>query len=148
MKHNDGSVRDALMWHFPNSIALESTIRVGDYKLIRNYDHVNNNGTPELELFRLYETTGETQKRVDIGEAANLATKMPEKTEAMNRRLTEMLTEMKASYPYYNPGNKSLPGRSWAFGELTFSKNANGLKTVFRLIDETGKKLETIELET
>ena len=40
------------------------------------------------------------------------------------------------------------PGRSWAFGELTFSKNANGLKTVFRLIDETGKKLETIELET
>jgi len=110
VKHADGSVRDTMMWHFPNSVALESTLRTRDYKLIRNYDHVNNGKTPELELFRLYETTGSDQKRVDIEEAVNLAQKMPEKTAEMNSRLTEMLTEMKASYPYYSPTAQSIPG--------------------------------------
>ena len=47
VKEADGSVRDTMMWHFPNSVALESTIRIGDYKLIRNYDHVNNPGSTE-----------------------------------------------------------------------------------------------------
>lgn len=111
VKHADGAVREAMVWHFPNSVALESTIRVGDFKLIRNYDHVNNAQTVELELFRLYETMGKDQKRVDIEEAVNLAQQMPEKTAAMNQRLTEVLTEMKASYPYYNPRMKGLPGQ-------------------------------------
>ena len=102
-----------MVWHFPNSAALESTIRIGDYKLIRNYDHVGNPNSPELELFRLYETRSGRQARGDIEEAKNLAAIMPEKTEAMNRRLTEMLTEMKASYPYYNPAcRSSIPSLS------------------------------------
>jgi hypothetical protein len=40
---------------------------------------------------------------VDIEEAKNPVDTMPQKAEAMNRRLTDMLTEMKASLPYYNP---------------------------------------------
>lgn len=39
------------------------------------------------------------------------------------------------------------PGRTWGFGELTFSKEGGQLKTVFRLIGEDGKEMETISLE-
>ena len=49
-----GKVRDTMVWHFPNSAALESSIRVGDYKLVRNYDHINNPNNEPLELYRLY----------------------------------------------------------------------------------------------
>lgn len=106
VRHRDGSVRDTMVWHFPHSVALESTIRVGDFKLVRNYDHVGNPKTPELELFRLYESTNGKQVRSDIEEAKNLAESMPEKAKELNQRLTELLTEMKASYPYYNPAVK------------------------------------------
>ncbi len=103
VRHASGAVRDTMVWHFPHSVALESTLRMGDYKLIRNYDHVNNVHTPELELYRLYETNNGKQTRVDIEEAKNLVDTMPKRAAAMNQRLTDMLTDMKASYPYYNP---------------------------------------------
>ena len=90
--------RDTMVWHFPNASAQESTIRIGDFKLVRNYAD-----KPELELYQLYDSADGTQKRVDIEEAKNLAEKMPEKVTAMNAKLTELLTEMKASYPYRNP---------------------------------------------
>ena len=102
----DGSVRDTLVWHFPNSAAMQSTIREGDYKLIRNY-----NAQPELELYHLYDSAQGHPNRVDIEEANNLAGSMPEKTAALNARLTDILTEMKASYPYYNPHCRRLPKR-------------------------------------
>jgi arylsulfatase A-like enzyme len=115
VKAADGSVRDTMMWHFPHGGALESTIRVGDFKLIRNYDYVNNKWTPNLELFQLYRTTtGGKQERVDIEEANNLADQMPEKTQQLNRLLSQQLTEMKASYPSYNPNTKSaLPNQEY-----------------------------------
>jgi ribulose-5-phosphate 4-epimerase/fuculose-1-phosphate aldolase len=98
IRNADGSVRDTMVWHFPNSAAQESSIRGGDYKLVRNYFD-----QPELELYRLYRSEGGKQLRGDIEEAKNLADAMPEKTAALNRKLTEVLTEMKASYPYNNP---------------------------------------------
>ncbi|HEG42773.1 MAG TPA: N-acetylgalactosamine-6-sulfatase [Phycisphaerales bacterium] len=111
VRQSDGKVRDTMVCHFPNTGALESTIRIGGYKLVRNYDHFNPH-TTELELYKLYETKNGKQQRVDIEEAKNLADIMPEKTAAMNLRLTEILTEMKASYPYYNPHYKnSLPNK-------------------------------------
>ena len=106
VREADGSVRDTMVWHFPNSVALESTIRVGDWKLVRNYDHVGNRHAPEFELYRLYETKDGQQQRGDIEEANNLAVTMPEKAQALNAKLTQVLTEMKASYPYYNPDFK------------------------------------------
>ena len=108
VREADGGVRDTMIWHFPNSIALESTIRIGDYKLVRNYDYINNPRTPELELFRLYETKNGKQQRCDIEELHDLAASMPEKALAMNAKLTEVLAEMQASYPYYNPHFKNL----------------------------------------
>ncbi|TWT72857.1 sulfatase [Allorhodopirellula solitaria] len=112
VKQIDGSVRDTMMWHYPHGAAMESTIRVGDYKLIRNYDHVGHPHTQPLELYRLYETVDGKQTRVDIEEANNLTDSMPEKTEALNDRLTEILTEMDAAAPYYNPTTAAdLPGK-------------------------------------
>ena len=105
----DGKVRDTLVWHFPNSAALESTIRIGDYKLVRNYDHLNNPNNVPLELYRLYKSESGRPVRVDIEEQKNLADSMPEKTREMNTRLTEILTGMKASYPYYNPHAHRAP---------------------------------------
>jgi len=104
IRNKDGSVRDTMVWHFPNTWALESTIRIGDYKLIRNY-----NAEPELELYRLYNSKSGKQVREDIEEAKNLAASMPEKSAAMNAKLTDILTEMKASYPYNNPYSPHAP---------------------------------------
>ncbi|MDF7808047.1 sulfatase [Pontiellaceae bacterium B12219] len=104
IKERDGRVRDTMMWHFPNSIAMNSTLRVGDYKLVRNYDVINNPKVKtELELYRLYETREGKSVRVDIEESQNLALSMPEKAQELNARLTEILTGMNARYPYFNP---------------------------------------------
>ena len=103
VKNPDGTVRDTMVWHFPHGGALESTIRTGDYKLIRNYDYRGNPTTVPLELYQLYETSDSGQRRVDIEEAKSLVDTMPEKATEMNGQLTEILTEMDASYPAYNP---------------------------------------------
>ena len=39
------------------------------------------------------------------------------------------------------------PGRIWAFGEFTFSKDNSQPQAVFRLINEEGKVLEKVKLE-
>ncbi|WP_145419373.1 sulfatase-like hydrolase/transferase [Planctomycetes bacterium K23_9] len=144
VKDPGGAVRDTMTWHFPHGVALESTIRKGDYKLIRNYDHVANAGTPELELFQLYETKGDQQSRVDIEEAKNLASKMPERTESMNRELTRRLTEMNASYPSYNPDCKEeLPGKHAVCTVLSHQKTGNKVAFTYR---ENGAKVLRADL--
>ncbi|MFT7633236.1 MAG: hypothetical protein ACI87E_004291, partial [Mariniblastus sp.] len=102
VKHDDGTPRDTMVWHYPHNGALESTIRVGDYKLVRNYDHVNNPETAPLDLFQLYDSSSGKAQRLDIEELKNLAESMPERTAKMDALLSTALTEMKASYPYYN----------------------------------------------
>ena len=99
----DGKPRDTMVWHFPNSVAFESTIRVGDYKLVRNYNHAHDPSAVPLELYRLYKTANGQQVRVDIEESNNLADADPKRAREMNDRLTEVLEEMQASYPYNNP---------------------------------------------
>ena len=92
-----------MIWHFPHSVALESTIRSGGFKLIRNYDHKYNPDTPELELYQLYKDVNGKLVRVDIEEANNLVTTMPDKANLLNKLLSQGLAEMNASFPYYNP---------------------------------------------
>lgn len=99
----NGQPRDTMVWHFPNSVALESTIRIGDYKLVRNYNHAHESGVSPLELYRLYKTENGQQVRIDIEEAIDLASVDPNRARTMNDRLTAILTEMHASYPYNNP---------------------------------------------
>ena len=140
VKESDGRARDTMVWHFPNSVALESTIRIGDYKLVRNYDHVNNSRTPEFELYRLYRSEGGKQVREDIEESKNLAAEMPDKVREMNNRLTEIFTEMKANYPSYNPKfqgklphKETVPvviGHEIKGGDVVFTFKERGAKVV------------------
>jgi arylsulfatase A-like enzyme/lysophospholipase L1-like esterase len=128
--------RDTMVWHFPNSVALESSIRSGDYKLVRNYTPKGEN----LELFQLYETNDEESKRVDIEEMKNLAALHPEKAKALNNQLTDVLTEMKASYPYLNPNYKGslahkekvpkVTDHQLSGSAATFTYQNNGAKVV------------------
>ena len=140
VKDEKGKERTTMMWHFPNSAAMESTIRNSDYKLIRNYDHLENSDTEELELYRLYNSESGKSVRVDIEESKNLAAEMPELTREFNEKLTKRLTEMNASYPSYNPSFKGeLPNKEKVptvqsdkkdGNKVTFSYTENGAKVV------------------
>ena len=108
-----GKPRTEMVWHYPHggSTSFQSTIRTGDFKLIRNYE-TQSGKVPPLELYRLTETKNGKPVRVDFEEAKNLAGEMPEKAAALNARLTEILGEMKASLPYWNPDCKfALPNK-------------------------------------
>lgn len=102
VKDKQGKVRDSMVWHFPNSAAFESSIRVKGFKLVRNYDHKYHQNNAELELYELYREESEKQVRVDIEEANNLSSKRPDLTKELNQKLSAVLNEMDASYPYFN----------------------------------------------
>ena len=103
IKGTNGKVRDSMVWHFPNSAAFESSIRVKGFKLVRNYDHKFHPKNPELELYELYRQENGKQIRVDIEEARNLFDKQPKLARELDQKLTRSLNEMDASFPYYNP---------------------------------------------
>mgnify|MGYP006424316499 CR=1 FL=1 len=139
VRETNNKVRDSMVWHFPNSAALESSIRIGDYKLVRNYDHVNNPNNHELELYRLYNAKNGRTVREDIEEQKNLANSMPGKTRKMNQRLTEILTEMKASYPYYNPhGSRAPATKKNVCAVLSHQQTGNTVQFTYR---EKGAKV-------
>jgi uncharacterized sulfatase len=102
VRNKNGKPRNSMIWHFPHSVALESTIRSGGFKLVRNYDHKYNPDTPELELYQLYQDVNGKPVRVDIEEANNLVATMPDKANLLNKLLSQGLAEMNASFPYYN----------------------------------------------
>lgn len=144
VKDASGAVRDTMVWHFPHSVDMRSTIRVGDYKLIRNYDYVGNAERDEFELYRLYNSDSGKAERVDIEEAKDLAKVMPEKTKALNTVLTRILTEMKASYPYYNPHCKhALPNKEKVCEVV--SHEQKGSSAVFKF-KENGAKVVQADL--
>lgn len=146
VKHSDGTTRDSMVWHFPHGGALESTIRVGDYKLVRNYDHIDNQGTPALELFQLYDSSegNATQQRVDIEETKNLAESKPELTAKLNTQLTTALAEMKASYPYYNPTAASaLPNKDKVCVVESHSRQEQTVRLTYR---ENGARVKHADL--
>lgn len=144
VKHADGSVRDSMVWHFPHGIALESTIRVGDYKLVRNYDHVNNPGTPHLELFQLYDSSGEKTQRADIEESKNLADSNPELAATLDARLTATLEEMQASYPYFNHAcSQALPNAEKVCTVESHQRNGQNVTISFR---ENGASVKRADL--
>ncbi len=85
-KGNDGTIKRntrELVFHFPwyGGTLPMSAIRDGDYKLVMNLH------TKEVQLYDLVQ---------DIGETADLANQMPEKTELLRRRLLAYLGEVDA----------------------------------------------------
>ena len=63
---------------------------------------------------------------------------MPEKAAAMNERLTTMLTEMNASYPYYNPHGERAPGSKNKTPSIV-SHTQRGDRVEFKLKDNGAK---------
>ncbi|MGJ8641992.1 MAG: sulfatase [Luteolibacter sp.] len=145
VKDADGTARDTMMWHFPNSVAMYSTIRVGDFKLVRNYDFINNRSVKsELEMYQLYDTSNGESKRVDIEEAKNLVASMPEKAEKLNSKLTEMLTEMGATYPHFNPAYEGeLPHKDTVPSVVSEERDGDVVRATFK---EDGAKVVDAQL--
>ena len=152
VKGHDGKTRDTMIWHFPHA-SMQSTIRIGGYKLIRNLNHLFHPSIPQYELYQLYDQDG---KRVDIEEANNLADKDPERTQKMDQHLTEILTEMDASLPYYNRHGrhvsaefkKSAPTalkHSRSGNSVTLSYKENGASVSKAYIVYTTKKEKVSE---
>ena len=140
VRDHSGRPRETMVWHFPNSVALESTIRVGDYKLVRNYNHRHDPNSVPLELYRLYRTESGRSVRVDIEEAVNLAESEPQRAAVMDRRLTEFLEEMQASYPYNNPAFRGA-GREGRQVPLVTEHQREGMTVTFRIQDRGSKVL-------
>ena len=49
VKNKQGKPRTTMVWHFPHGVAQQSTIRIGGWKLIKNWMR----GRPEYELYQL-----------------------------------------------------------------------------------------------
>jgi len=134
--NKDGKVRNEMVHHFPNSAQMHSTIRIGDYKLIHNF-----NPDKDLELYRLYEN-GEL--RVDIEEMENLSQKLPEKAEEMDRILYERLNSMQASFPFLNP---NYPGDiSHKEGVCKVTEHGKTDNEVWVKFEEYGNKVQSAYL--
>ncbi|MFC7337750.1 sulfatase [Haloferula chungangensis] len=135
-----GKPRDTMTWHFPNSAAMQSSIRIGGFKLIRNWQP-RLLGKPDLELYRLYDDKG---GRIDIEESNNLASNMPERAKQMDEALQLRLDEMKASPPYLNPRSPAKPPGS----ETTPLPRENGRDgdQVWMSFDERGAKVTEAHL--
>ena len=140
--HPNGKPRDTMTWHFPHS-SMQSTIRKGGFKLIRNWDSylLLLPDRPALELYQLYDESG---KRVDIEEAKNLAESLPEKTRELNQLLQSQLDEMKASPPYLNPTCKArLFAKDKVCQPLEHGRHGNDVWLTYR---ENGAKVVAANL--
>jgi len=144
VKNKDGKPRDTMVWHFPHSVALESTIRMGGYKLVRNYNHRFDERTTELELYQLYKTENGKQVRVDIEEANNLASQHPQLSKQLNERLSSILNEMDASYPYYNPHARRVGAEKNLIPKIISHEIHN--ETVTFSVREQGAKIVRADL--
>jgi arylsulfatase A-like enzyme len=90
----DGSVRDALYFHYPIEIPMSSSMRKGDWKLYLNTGP-GVNRAPDVELFDL---------STDLSERNNLAASKPEKRDELLADLHAWLKQHDAAMPYKNPG--------------------------------------------
>ena len=128
VRDSRGQVRESMMWHFPQ-MENTSSIRVGDYKLVRRYGATK----PSLSLYKLYRTEGGKQVRGDIEEAHDLAAQMPEKTAELDALLSSRIKEMGGRIPYGNPtSTANLPDKDKAPEILKHVQKANAVGIYYR----------------
>ncbi len=125
----NGKTRDTMIWHFPHS-SMQSTIRQGNFKLIRNWKDYLQPDRSGLELYQLYDSANQ---RVDIEEANNLAETQPAKARALDALLERHLMEMKASPPLYNSiCNARLAGKARVCTPIEHGRQGNWVWCKFR----------------
>jgi len=124
-------VRNTMVWHFPHS-SMQTTIRKGDYKLIRNFLP----NKPPLELYKLYKN-GST--RNDIEEMNNLVKNESILAEKLNNQLQNRLTEMQASFPFKNPHyHFKMENKEMVPSIINHEQNSNKVQMTFK---ENGAKV-------
>ena len=141
----NGTPRNEMVWHYPHggATSFQSAIRLGDYKLIKNYDTVGSQ-VPPLELYRLVDTKSGKSERADLEESRNMAQDMPDKAAELERRLNAILGEMKASAPYLNPDFKhSLPNKNQVPEVLEVTHTKKAIKVAFK---ERGAAVVRVDL--
>ena len=136
-KFSDGAARDTQYFHYPVLKGAFSTIRRGNWKLMKNTG-VHENKVAEIQLFNLSE---------DLSETTNLAEQHPEKARMLLADLDAWLEKYDAGVPYNNadyikgtlPGQKNVAavtgrgsdnGNVWASFE-TGSGKAKVVKAFF-----------------
>lgn len=97
---SDTLKREAIYFHYPHyhHSTPAGAIRVGPWKLIEFFD-----GSPS-ELYHLHD---------DIGESNNLAQKMPERVERMQKQLAKWRSETGARMPTPNPDHDANRASEW-----------------------------------
>ncbi|UCG46359.1 MAG: sulfatase [Phycisphaerales bacterium] len=92
--------RDALFWHYPHyhHSTPAGAVRQGDWKLMEFYED------GRLELYNL---------RRDVGEAVNLAGRMPEKAAGLRRKLAAWRKSVGAKMPRPNPEHDPARANKW-----------------------------------
>nr|WP_168564565.1 sulfatase [Crateriforma spongiae] len=140
IKGADGQPRDRMFWHFPHS-SMQSTMRVGGYKLIRNWEPYLQGQSDCLELYRLYDDQGH---RVDIEESENLAIRLPEIAEDLHQQLDQLLEQHDADAPMLNAKSaRKLPNRQQVPTPLRHGRKDQQVWATFR---ENGAKVVHADL--
>ncbi|QDT14655.1 sulfatase [Alienimonas californiensis] len=137
---SDGAPRDTMVWHFPHG-PMQSTIRIGGEKLVRNWGETLLPGQEGLDLFRLYDEGG---NRVDLEEARDLSAERPARAAAMNAELERRLAAMNASAPYLNPdARRAGPERAKVCRPLDHGRDGN---VVWATFEERGANVVRADL--
>ena len=143
VKNAKGEVRNSMMWHFPN-MENTSSLRIGDFKLIRRY---GGHRGDTLQLFRLYDKSqakGTKAVRGDIEEMKDLSKSMPEKVAEMNAELSARIKQMGGRTPYQNPYCFQLE-KSGKLAPKVISHQQNGNQVEFSY-KNNGNKLVMADL--
>jgi len=135
--NEDGSVRDTMFWHFPNSALanMGSAIRKGDFKLIKHYP---------FQTYSLYRLANGI---ADIGETTNLINDpvYSQTASALIDELDTFLEETGAEEVYFNPNGThgSLQNRDIVpdFISDSYDSETNLATTYF----ETSGKAQVVE---
>jgi arylsulfatase A-like enzyme len=100
----DGSVREAIFWHFPMDSHMSVAMRKGPWKLVRNFGvRGGGSGAASVELFRIYDENGAP---ADLSEEYDVGEQHPELREALAAEISAYLEEAGAGMPYRNGGAK------------------------------------------
>lgn len=128
VRDSAGSVRDTMFWHFPQS-ENTSSIRVGDYKLLRSYQSI----PATLKLTKLYNTGSVRSERGDIEEVKDLSASMPEKAAELDELLSELIEGSGGRLPYLNPVSKvPLTGKEQAPEVLSHRQRGQVVEVSYR----------------
>ena len=99
IKHQDGSVRDHMVWHAPSN-TYTSTIRTERWKLMYFYDHLDHAAVDEVELYELCDAYGNAR---DISESLDVSDTYPDVVAELKAKLFTTLDSIGATSPYRNP---------------------------------------------